>query len=271
MTEILIAVALVAGVGLFCGILLAVASKVMAVKVDETVLKLRDALPGANCGACGYTGCDGYAEALAKGEAKTNLCVPGADVVAKKVAAILGKEAEDVVEMVAFVNCNGHCAAAKKRHHYEGIQSCAAAEMLYAGDDVCLFSCHGYGDCAAVCPEDAICLADGIARVDVTKCIGCGLCARTCPNHLITLFPDVEKTVVMCSSHEKGADVRRACTNGCIACGKCEKTCPVGAIKVVDNLATIDYDKCDGCGACSAVCPVKCIKIADFSGKHRFA
>ena len=88
MNDILIAVALVSGVGLFCGILLAVASKVMAVKVDERVVKLRDALPGANCGACGYTGCDGYAEALAKGEAKTNLCVPGADAVAKHASAI---------------------------------------------------------------------------------------------------------------------------------------------------------------------------------------
>ena len=271
MNDILIAVALVSGVGLFCGILLAVASKVMAVKVDERVVKLRDALPGANCGACGYTGCDGYAEALAKGEAKTNLCVPGADAVAKQVAAILGTEAEDVVEMVAFVNCNGHCDAAKKKYHYEGISSCSAAKMMNAGDGACDWGCLGYGDCADVCPEDAICVTDGVARVDVRKCIGCGLCARTCPNHLITLFPDVEKTVIMCSNHDKGAETRKACSNGCIACKKCENSCPSGAIKVVDNLATIDYDKCDGCGVCAGVCPVKCIKIADFSGKHRFA
>lgn len=271
MTEILIAVAVVAGVGLVCGIVLAIASKVMEVKTDETVLKLRECLPGANCGACGYTGCDGYAEALATRKVKTNLCVPGADATAKKVAAVLGVEAEDVVEQVAFVHCNGTCDAAKKKFHYEGIKSCAAAKMLYNGDSACIYGCLGYGDCLDVCPEDAICLEDGIARVDVRKCIGCGMCTKTCPNHLFRLFPDVEKTVVMCSNKDKGAAVRRVCTNGCIACMKCEKSCPSGAIKVIDNLATIDYDKCNGCGICAEVCPVKCIKIADFSGKHRFA
>jgi ferredoxin len=143
--------------------------------------------------------------------------------VAKQVAAILGTEAEDVVEMVAFVNCNGHCEAAKKRHRYEGIQSCAAAEMLYAGDDVCLFSCHGYGDCAAVCPEDAICLADGIARVDVTKCIGCGLCAKQCPVNAITRldpadYPDRKLAPFTIDASK------------CIKCGACVASCRKQAI-----------------------------------------
>lgn len=271
MTEILLAVAVVAGVGLLCGIVLAVASKLMEVKVDETVVKLRECLPGANCGACGYTGCDGYAEALATRTVKTNLCIPGADVTAKKVAEVLGVESEDVVEQVAFVHCNGNCDAAKKKFHYEGIKSCAAAKTFYGGDGVCTYGCLGYGDCVGVCPENAICLDDGIARVDVRLCIGCGMCTKTCPNRLFRLFPDVEKTVVMCSSHDKGADTRRACTNGCIACRKCEKACPTGAIKVIDNLAAIDYDLCNGCGICAGICPVQCIKIADFSGKHRFA
>lgn len=268
--SILIAVATVAGIGLICGILLALASHFMAVKVDEKKAALRECLPGVNCGACGYTGCDGYAAALADGKAAPNLCVPGADAVAKKVADILGVEFADVIEQVAFVRCNGNCGATSKKQNYEGIQSCAAAKLIFGGNGACTFGCMGLGDCAAACPNEAICIRDGIARIDTRKCIGCGLCTKVCPNHLIAFFPDVEKTVIMCSNKEKGAVTRKKCTNGCIGCKKCELNCPNKAVKVVDNLAVIDYDLCDGCGLCAENCPVHCIKIADFSGQHRF-
>lgn len=269
--SILIAVAIVAGIGLFCGILLALASHFMAVKVDDKKEKLRACLPGVNCGACGYTGCDGYAEALSKGNVPTNLCVPGADAVSKKIAEVLGVEFEDVIEQVAFVRCNGNCRATTQKQIYEGISSCAAANLIYGGDGACTYGCLGYGDCAKACPQNAICISDGVARVDTRKCIGCGLCTKVCPKKLIALFPDVERTVVMCSNHEKGAITRKKCTSGCIGCKKCELNCPQKAVTVINNLATVDYDKCDGCGLCAENCPVKCIKIADFSGIHRFS
>jgi electron transport complex protein RnfB len=61
--SILIPVAVISGLGLVFGLGLSYASKVFAVKVDERISKVREMLPGANCGACGFSGCDGLAEA----------------------------------------------------------------------------------------------------------------------------------------------------------------------------------------------------------------
>lgn len=258
--DVLTAFVAVTAVGLILAVLLAFAANFLHVQEDETVQKLRDALPGVNCGACGYTGCDDYAKALATGEVKTNLCIPGADATAEKVSEILGVDAEDVVEMYAYVHCNGNCEATSKKAVYEGIDSCRAAAMFYGGPDACRFGCTGFGDCAKVCPVDAICIEDNIARVDTRKCIGCGMCEKACPKGIIELVPQVANTVVFCSSRDKGAVARKACKNACIACKKCENNCPEGAIKVENNLARIDYNKCSGCGKCAEVCPTKCIK-----------
>lgn len=59
--SILIPVGIVVVIGLVAGIILTIASKVMFVPVDQLVLDVRGALPGANCGACGFNGCDDYA------------------------------------------------------------------------------------------------------------------------------------------------------------------------------------------------------------------
>jgi len=258
--DVLTAFIAVTAVGLILAVLLALAANFLHVQEDETVQKLREALPGVNCGACGYTGCDEYAKAMAGGGVKTNLCIPGADATADKLSEILGVESEDVVEMYAYVHCNGNCEVTSKKAVYEGIDSCVAASMLYGGPDVCRFGCMGLGDCAKVCPVDAICIEDDIAHVDTRKCIGCGMCARTCPKKIIDLVPQVANTVVFCNSNDKGAVARKACKNACIACKKCEMNCPEGAIKVENNLARIDYSKCSGCGKCAEVCPTKCIK-----------
>ena len=271
MSPILLAILVVTFIGLACGAVLAVASHFMSVPVNETEVKLRECLPGANCGACGFTGCDGYAHALAEVEGtKTNLCVPGADAVAQKIADVLGVESEDVIEQVAFVRCSGDCINQKQKHIYAGIDSCKAAQMLYGGEGMCTYGCLGFGDCAKACPHGGICIENGIAHIDTRKCIGCGICAKTCPNHVIELFPDVRRVVVACSNHEKGAVVRQKCSSGCIACGLCARNCEQGAISIVNNLAVIDYDKCVNCGKCEEKCPVHAIKLADFSGKHRF-
>ena len=124
--EILIPILAVTAIGLICGVGLAVASSVMAVKEDTRFTEIRECLPGANCGACGYTGCDGYAKALLEPGTKTNLCVPGADAVAVQIAALLGVEAEDVVEKIAVVQCAGTCEATSVKADYRGIPSCAA-------------------------------------------------------------------------------------------------------------------------------------------------
>ena len=111
---------------------------------------------------------------------------------------------------------------------------------------------------------DAICLTDGIARVDTSRCIGCGLCTHTCPKQIISMLPQEASVAVMCSNTQKGADARRACSNACIACKKCEKACPSGAITVINNLAVVDYSKCTGCGLCASQCPTGCLKNVCF-------
>lgn len=270
MNAILIPVIAVAVIGLICAVMLVVASKLMAVPTDETFTKVRQCLPGANCGACGYAGCDGYAKALADGsEARTNLCVPGADTVAKQIAEALGVEAQDVVEMVAYVACRGDSACTSCKYDYSGIQTCAAANMLFAGSGACPYGCLGCGDCAAVCPNGAICVEDGLARVIPGLCVGCGLCAKACPKQLIHIVPDTVKTIVKCSNNDKGADTRKACTGGCIGCKKCERECPAGAIAVVKNCAVIDYEKCTHCGHCAEICTTGCISVVNLANKTR--
>ncbi len=258
--DILNAVWVLGAISAVCAVLLVLADKFMQVPVDEKFPIVRDCLPGANCGACGYAGCDGYASALVSGEeTRINKCVPGADGVAMALSQALGVEFEDVEEQVAFVCCGGDCNSTSDKMAYQGISTCAAAKSMYGGKGACSFGCLGFGDCASVCPQEAICLFDGLARVDASKCIGCGLCAKTCPSGIIAMLPAVSELVVRCSNREKGAATRKECSNGCIGCHKCEKECPEGAITVVDNLARIDQAKCTACGRCAQVCPVGCI------------
>ena len=262
--DILIAFLVMLGIALVAGILLSLLSHYFAVEENPLKTQIRECLPGINCGACGYRGCDDYAEALAEGGVKPNLCIPGAQSVADEIGGILGVESEPFKDVVAFVACNGHAGATSAKAQYAGVQTCKAASMLYGGPNACRFGCLGFGDCAAACPSDAICMAEGIARVDTSRCLGCGLCANTCPKGIINMVPQNAQTVVMCSSKDKGADARKACKNACIACKKCEKTCPHGAITVKDNLASVNFDLCTNCGECVKVCPTGCLKSVFF-------
>lgn len=263
--NILIAFLIVFVIALVLGILLLLFSHFFRVEEDPTIKKVRECLPGANCGACGYSGCDGYAAAVAKGEAAPNLCIPGGQGVADQLGAILGVEAEAVEAEVAFSACNGHCGATTKTAEYDGIPTCSAATMLFGGTSACRFGCLGLGDCAAVCPADAICLDNGIARVNPERCIGCGRCTKTCPKGILSMVPKTAKTLVYCRNTQKGADARKACANACIGCKKCEKVCPHGAVTVTNNLAVIDYEKCVNCGLCAKECPTGCLKFHEGS------
>ena len=262
--DILIAFAIVVAIGLFMGILLALVSHFFGVEEDKKLKQIRACLPGVNCGACGYKGCDDYAAALAEGSAKPNLCVPGAEDTANELGAILGIEVEAPKDVVAFVHCNGNCEATSKKASYDGISSCRAASMLFGGPEACRFGCLGLGDCASACPANAICVKDGIAHIDSGRCLGCGLCATVCPKSIISIVPKQARATVMCNNKDKGADARKACKNACIGCKKCEKTCPNGAISVQNNLAAIHYEKCTGCGACVSACPTGCLKSVSF-------
>ncbi|MDR3313426.1 MAG: RnfABCDGE type electron transport complex subunit B [Oscillospiraceae bacterium] len=258
---ILLPILIVAGIGLVAGVGLAVAAAVLHVPVNEQVEQLLKALPGANCGACGYTGCAGYAEAMAGSGAPANLCIPGGASTAAALAGVLGVEAETVAEKRAFVRCNGTTANCKLSHEYRGEQSCAASSLLFSGQKQCNYGCLGFGDCARVCPEDAISFRDGVAVVDPQVCIGCAACVKACPKKIIVLEETRGRAVNRCSSKAPGAVSRKQCSVSCLGCRLCERNCPEKAVTVENNLAYVDMARCTGCGLCISKCPTKCLQM----------
>ena len=254
-----IAAAIVGGVSLLIGLLLGFAGRVFYVKVDERIEKVRAALPGSNCGGCGFAGCDACAAAIVAGEAPVNAC-PGGDVEA--IAAVMGVEASADERLVAYVHCTGTCDKAVQEYNYYGAADCRQAAMApgHAGK-ACSYGCFGLGSCVKVCPSDAISICDGVAVVDESKCISCRQCVNICPQHIISMRPESAAVEVCCSSNAPGKEVKAVCSGGCIGCGICQKQCPADAIHVENNLARVDHDKCTGCGVCQEKCPVKVIHL----------
>lgn len=244
-----------AGIGAAAGILLTAVSRAFAVQTDERKEAVLEALPGVNCGACGYSGCEGYAAAVLSGEAPASGCKAGGPATAEKIARILGVEPGAAEPEVAVVHCRGTCTAAASKYHFVGVSSCAAANRFYNGSKLCTHSCLGLGDCASVCPNGAISILDSVAHINKSKCTGCGLCASACPNQIISIHPLAQKVHVLCSSTEMGKVTREVCSNGCIGCGLCEKKCPQGALHVEGNLARLEPSLCISCGLCAKACP----------------
>lgn len=247
--------------GIFAGVLLTVASKAFAVKVDERIEKIGEALPQINCGACGFSGCNDYADAIVSKGAEMNLCKPGGVDAATQIGAIMGAEVSAPEKLYAFVRCQGLCSRTPNKFVYEGVSSCEAANRFYSGSKLCTSGCLGYGDCQAVCPTDAISIHDSLACVNPSVCIGCGKCAEVCPNKLIEIIPQSTRVIVSCKSTSIGKVTRSVCPLGCIGCRICEKKCEAGAITVENNYATIDYSLCTGCKKCAEACPSKAIRI----------
>ena len=248
---ILTAVIVVGGIGLLLGLFLGIAGIVFKVEVDEKEEKILEVLPGNNCGGCGYPGCSGLASAIAKGEAPVNACPVGGEACGKKVADIMGVEAEEAVRMTAFVKCAGDCEKTTEIYDYSGVKDCSMAKFVPdGGPKSCSHGCLGYGNCVKACPFNAISIKNGIAVVDKEQCKACGKCVEACPKSLIEIIPYDSKCKVACSSKDKGPVTMKACQTGCIGCGLCVKVCPSEAIKVEDFHAHIDQGKCTGCGAC---------------------
>lgn len=246
--------------GLIASTLLVIASKVFYVKVDERVTAITEALPGANCGGCGFAGCADYAGSLVENpDLPCTKCAPGGEAVAAKIAEILGKSACNVEKQVAQVMCNGTCGSSKPILEWQGLQSCKGAKGFFTTPNACMYGCIGLGDCAKACDFDAIGIIDGVAVVNRNNCVACGKCASECPQSIIKLVPMKNQVHVLCSSTDKGAVTRKACDNGCIGCGKCAKVCNFDAITIENNLASIDPAKCKSCGMCVVECPTGAI------------
>ena len=262
-TAIILAVVFVSVIGLVLGLVLAVASIVMAVPVDERAVQISEVLPGANCGACGFSGCSGYADALSKGKTtECNLCAPGGADVAAEVANIMGLSAGSSKPMSAVVMCHGTNECSGSMMNYHGDMGCKTASQLFGGPKACNYGCLGLGDCVKECPYDAIAIENGIAKVNPLACRACKLCIKACPKSLIELVPVYEaKAVVYCKNKSKGAQARKECSVACIGCMKCVKACEFDAIKVENNVAHVDAEKCTGCGKCVAGCPTHCLQL----------
>ena len=253
---------LLGGMGLLCGLALALASRYLAVREDPRVTKVAGCLPGANCGGCGYAGCAAYAAAVAAGEAPVDGCVPGGAAVAKAVAAAMGVafEGADGEPMVAFVKCGGDSGAATRKFAYNGLTDCAAAAAVAGGDKTCPYGCLGYATCANACPVHAIEIVDGIAKVREDLCIGCGVCVGVCPRHVIEMVPRSARVRVFCNSKDIGVVVRKYCSNGCFGCQMCVRNAAKGVMVMDGALARVNYSVPFDGDAAPDKCPMKCLR-----------
>ncbi len=254
------------GLGLLFGLTLAYAAKRFHVAADPMIEKILSKLPGANCGACGKAGCIGFAQALLAGELDLNSCASAAAENKKDIASFLGLNIEEKTKLVSCLHCCGGNNT-KDKYLYDGLKDCLAASLILGGQKECRFGCLTYGTCVKACPFGAIEMTgEGFPKVVEAKCTACGICVNVCPKRLYVLIPfekQKAKIYVACSSKDIGKVVANICPVGCIACRRCQNACSHGAIQVIDNLAQIDYEKCNGCMECARVCPTKVIKVRD--------
>ncbi len=257
--SIMMATIVVGIVGLTIALFLGIASKVFYVEVDLKEELINEALPGNNCGGCGYAGCSGLAKAIAGGVAEVDSCPVGGAAVASTIAEIMGVKATNKEREVAYVACNGTCNNAKMDYEYTGVNNCnMLAFVPSGGPKTCKDGCLGCGTCVAACQFDGIKIVDNVAVVNQDRCMGCGKCIEACPKDLIKFKPFIANHFIACSSKEKGPVASKSCSVACIACGICVKNCPNQAIQIVDMHAIIDYSKCTNCGICASKCPKKC-------------
>ncbi len=267
---ILITIAALAITGCVAAVILYFVSQKFKVYEDPRVGEVEAALPGANCGGCGFPGCHGMADALVKADDISSLLCPvGGAATMAKIAGILGKEVVAAAPKVAVVRCNGDCVARLHKLEYDGAKKCAILAANFAGETDCAYGCLGCGDCVDACQFGAIKMnkETGLPEVDDDKCVACGACVKACPKGIIELRnkgPKNRRLFVSCVNKDKGAIAMKACKNACIGCGKCMKECAFDAIKVENNVAYIDYMKCKMCRKCAAVCPTHAIHELNF-------
>lgn len=256
------------------GIVLAVTSEKLKTEKDPKVTAVAEALPGINCGACGYLGCDAFAEAVVKGEVSIDKCSPAkgtSDV--KIISEILGmqyyfknegNEGREVPQLL----CSGGDANCRNQFEYGGVEDCKAAARFYGGYRACSYGCLGLGTCERVCSFNVITIdSNRLPEIDYNLCMGCGKCVEDCPQDVLKMVSVKNLVHVRCINLDKGNDAKEQCSSACIKCGECENRCPEDAIKVRSydggSVADIDYEKCTNCGACVEACPVNVITISE--------
>jgi len=269
-TTIIWTIAIISGLGLLLALALYLVAQRFKVEEDPRIELVEKAMPGANCGGCGFAGCHAFAEAAVKApNLDNNYCPVGGNETMKQVADILGYEVKEKAPMVAVVRCNGSCANRPKVNDYDGISSCKVKAALYAGDTLCQYGCLGCGDCASACEFGGVTMdpETGLPVIDESICVACGGCVKACPKGIIELRPKGPRNMklyVSCLNKDKGPAVKKACASACIGCGICAKTCTHDAIVLENNVAYIDSTKCKLCRECEAMCPTGAIHAVNF-------
>lgn len=262
MNAVVIAGIVLSGLGLVLGIALTIVNKVFYVAIDEKLLELRGAMPGANCGGCGFPGCDACADAIYNNIAPVDICPVGGSPLADRLALIMGVEIKPAqVKLVAKVRCQGSSEKCGNKFDYVDLPDCKAALFVAAGHKNCEYGCLGLGSCETACKFDALHIDSEkkLPIVDDEKCVACGACVTACPKKLIKLQPVNLPVRVLCLNFNKGKQVKDVCSIGCIGCTLCAKKCKHGAITMINNLPVIHDEVCVGCMECALVCPTKAI------------
>jgi Na+-translocating ferredoxin:NAD+ oxidoreductase subunit B len=242
-TALLVSMASMGGLGAIFSLGLIIASIKLHVEEDPRIKLVIDELPGANCGGCGYPGCNAFAEKIVLGTADLSACPVNTAEAVQEIAKVMGITVEVGEKKVARVLCRGGEYETAKKGSYLGIKTCLAAHLTFGGEKLCQYGCLGFGDCILSCPFDAIVVNEnGLPVIDEVKCTGCGNCRTACPRDLIEIHPISHNLFVFCKSRDEAKFARQVCLKACTGCKACAKGAGEGCIEIRNNLAVINYE-----------------------------
>jgi len=255
-----IAVTTLAALSFLFASLLVLAHRKLRVDEDPRIDAAYELLPQTNCGACGFPGCLGLAEAMVVGSALPGKCTVISEDHRELIANFLGVDVGAEEKVVARLACAGGTNVARDRAHYEGLSSCRASALVAGGGKGCFWGCLGLGDCETVCDVDAIFMNEHDLPVVIDDaCTACGDCVDACPKELFSLHPVSHRLWVACKNLEKGDAVLEDCEVGCDACGKCAVDAPENVITIIDNLPVVNYEQNHNDRAAIERCPTGAI------------
>jgi len=244
MSAIFGSVGIMAGVGLVFAAIIALAYWRLRVWEDPRINVVAAMLPGANCGACGFPGCHGFAEQAVIGAVQPAGCNVLNDEGAAAIAAYLGVSKGDANKRVARLLCAGGTNVSVQQADYRGLKTCAAASAVAGGGKACTWGCLGFGDCGVSCEFGAITMNRfGLPVVDVELCTACGDCVDACPKGLFQIIPLDQRLLVQCRSLLEGDGVLASCSVGCTACSKCVVDAAPGLVTLERGVAVVHYEQ----------------------------
>jgi Na+-translocating ferredoxin:NAD+ oxidoreductase RNF subunit RnfB len=242
LATIILAIAIMCGIGVFFGLGLAVAHRFLRVEEDPRLEMLEDMLPSSNCGACGEAGCRAFAEALISGIRAPSACTVAGPRDIETIAAFLGVDPGKQEKRVARLHCAGGLGVARQIAEYEGYGTCRAAHLVGGGGKGCSWGCLGLDDCLVACTFDAIRMNDQkLPVVDVDACTACGDCVEACPRDLFEIMPLSHRLIVQCNAPLEGDEAVAICQVACDACGRCAQDAAPGLVRMENNLPVVDY------------------------------